>query len=132
MAQIGNLGDLIVFEVNSNKVLTFDKLQRTVKGRWTTHAVIGGKPIPEYLGPDRQSITIQIFITVMHGVNPRSTIERMEKAAENGTPFSFVLGGKKIGSNQWVIESISETWGEIIDNGKLLSAHLNLTLSEYV
>lgn len=132
MAQIGNLGSLIVFEVSGHKVLTFNKLQRTVKGRWATHAVIGEKPVSEFLGADRQSITLQIFVTVMHGVNPKKTLEAMEKAAESGTPFSFVLGGKKIGSNQWIIESISETWGEIIDDGKLLSAHLSLTLAEYV
>jgi phage protein U len=68
----------------------------------------------------------------MHGVKPRSTIEKMEQAAENGTPFSFVVGGKKVGDNQWVISSISESWGDIIKDGKLVSANLTLTLSEYV
>lgn len=132
MAQIGNLGSLITFEVSSQKVLTFNNMQRTVKGRWAQHDIIGGKPVPEFLGPDRQSITLPIFITAAHGVRPRSTIENLEQAAELGTPFTFVIGGKKVGSNQWVVESISETWGEIIDSGRLLSAHLTLTLSEYV
>lgn len=131
MAQIGNLGSLITFEVSSNKVLTFDKMQRTVKGRWAQHEVIGGKPVSEYLGPGQQQITFTVFLSSAHGVKPRKIVEAMEQAVENGTPFTFVIGGKKVGSNQWVIESISETWGEIIDSGSLLSAHLTLTLSEY-
>lgn len=131
MSQIGNLGSLIVFEVNSNKVLTFDKMQRTVKGRWTQHDVIGKKPVLEYLGAEKQQITLPIFVTIMHGVEPRDIIEKIERAAENGETFTFVIGGKKVGENKWVIESVSETWGEVFANGKLLSAHLTLTLSEY-
>lgn len=132
MAQIGNLGSLITFEVSSNKVLTFDKMQRTVKGRWAKHEIIGGKTVLEYLGPGQQQIILPIFITAMHGIKPRKTLETLEQAAELGTHHTFVIGGKKVGSNQWVVESISETWGEIIDSGRLLSAHLSLTLSEYV
>jgi hypothetical protein len=132
MAQIGNLGKLIVFEVSSDKVLTFHDMTQTVSGRWTQHSVIGGKPESEYLGSGQRSITLPIFLSVMHGVRPRSTIEKIEQAAESGETFSFVVGGKKVGNNQWVISSVSESWGEIIKDGKLVSANLTLTLSEYV
>lgn len=132
MAQIGNLGSLITFEVSSDKILTFSNMQRTVSGRWAQHEVIAGKPVSEYLGPNQQKVTIQIFITAAHRINPRKTIEALEEAAEKGTPFTFVIGGKKVGSNRWIVENVSESWGEIIDNGRLLSAHLTLTLAEYV
>lgn len=132
MAQIGNLGKLIVFEVSSKKVLTFGKMTKTVKGRWTSHAVIGNKPVSEFLGPDQGNISFPIFLTVNHGVRPRTTIEKIEKAIESGTHLSFVIGGKKVGSNQWVITDMSETWDEIIQDGRLVSAHLTLNLAEYV
>ncbi len=132
MAQVGNLGSLIVFEVSGSRVLTFDEMRRTVKGRWAAHAVIGSRPVSEYLGPDRQSVTFSVFVTAAHGISPRKTIERIEKAVESGTPYTFVIGGQRVGSNQWIIESVSEAWGGIIENGKLLSAHLNISLSEYV
>ncbi len=131
MAQIGNLGKLIVFKVSSKKVLTFDKMQQTVSGRWVQHEVIGGKPVSEFLGSGQRKITLPIFVSAMHGVKPRKTIEKLEKAAESGEHYPFVIGGKKVGKNEWVVESVSETWGEIIDGGKLLSAHLTITLSEY-
>ena len=131
MAKIGNLGNLIVFEVSSKKVLTFNNMQQTVSGRWAQHEPIGGKPVSEFLGPGQRKITLQIFISAMHGVKPRKTIEKLETAAENGEHYPFIVGEKKIGKNEWVVESISETWGETISGGKLLSAHLTLTLSEY-
>ena len=132
MAQIGNLGKLIVFEVSGDKVLTFKKMTQTVKGRWTTHAVIGNKPVSEFLGAGQRIISLPIFLSVNHGVRPRSTIEKIEKAIEKGTPYSFVIGGNKVGSNQWVITEMSETWDEIIKDGRLASANLTLTLAEYV
>lgn len=132
MAQVGNLGKLIVFEVSSDKILTFRNMTQTVKGRWTTHNIIGNKPKSEFLGPGQRGGNLSIFLSVNHGVRPRSTIEKIEKAVENGTPFSFVLGGKKVGSNQWVITDMSETWDEIIKDGVLVSASLTITLAEYV
>ena len=132
MAQIGNLGKLIVFEVSSDKVLTFGKLTKAVNGRWTKHDGIGKKPVPEFLGPDQGNISFPIFLSVNHGVRPRKTIEKIEKAVETGTPYSFVIGGKKVGSNKWVIANMSETWDEIISDGVLVSAHLTINLAEYV
>lgn len=132
MAQIGNLGKLIVFEVSSDKVLTFGKMTQAVRGRWTNHEPIGNKPKPEFLGAGQRTISLSIFLSVNHGVRPRKTIEKIENAVENGTPFPFVLCGKKVGAHQWVITDMSETWDEIIQDGRLVSAHLALNLAEYV
>lgn len=132
MAKIGNLGKLITFSVSSDKVLTFQKMTQTVSGRWTTHTPIGGKPVSEFLGAGQRKITLPISLSVNHGVKPRTVIEKIEKAVENGTPNQLVIGGKKIGSNKWVITSMSETWDKIIMDGVLVSAQLSLTLEEYV
>lgn len=131
MGQIGNLGKLIVFEVSSKSVLTFENMTQTVKGRWTTQNPILGKPYPEFLGPDQRSISLSIFLSAMHGVKPRKTMERIEDAVEQGTPYELVIGGKKVGSNQWVVTDISESWGEILNGGILVSANLTINLAEY-
>lgn len=131
MAKIGNLGKLITFSVSSKKVLTFDGLQQTVSGRWAKHDVISKKPVKEFLGPDSRSITLPIYLSAAHGVKPRKTMEKIEKAVEKGTPYKLVIGGKKIGKYKWVIEKMGESWGEIIEDGKLMAVNLNLTLSEY-
>ena len=131
MAKIGNLGKLIVFEVSSRKVLTFDNLQRTVKGRWATHDTIGGKPQSEFLGPDNQSITLPIFLSSTHRVKPRVTLDRIAAAVERGETYPLVIGGKKIGRS-WKIVSASETWNKVIRNGRLVEARVTLTLEECI
>ncbi len=131
MGKIGNLGKLIVFEVSSEKVLTFGRMTQNVKGRWSVHEPILGKPYPEFLGPGQRAISFPIHLSAMHGVRPRETMERIEEAVEKGMPYTLVIGSKKVGDYQWVIESMDEMWGEIIRDGALLSANLTLNLSEY-
>ncbi len=131
MGKIGNLGRLIVFEVSSERVLTFGRMTQNVKGRWSVHEPILGKPYPEFLGPGQRSISFPVHLSAMHGVKPRETMERIEEAVERGTPYTLVIGSKKVGDHQWVVESMDEIWGEIIRDGDLLSANLTLNLSEY-
>ena len=129
---VGNLGKLITFEVSSRKVLTFDQMQRSVKGRWATHDVIGGKVKSEFLGADVASITLPIYLSAMHGVRPRRTIELINDAIESGQYFTFVVGGHAVGRYQWHITSSSEAWDKVILDGILVEAKLTLTLEEYV
>lgn len=131
MGKIGNLGSLIVFEVSTEKVLTFNKMTQTVKGRWALQEPILGKPYPEFLGPGQRTISLPVYLSVMHGVKPRKIMEQIESAVENGTPYPLVIGNKKVGSYQWVITDMSEIWGEIIRDGNLVSVNLTLSLSEY-
>ena len=132
MAQIGNLGKLIVFEVSSDKVLTFKNMTQSVNGRWATHDIIGNKPKSEFLGAGQRSVSLPVFLSSNHGVKPRRTMEKIEKSVENGTPHLLVIGGKQVGANQWVITDMSESWDNIIKDGKLVSANVTLTLAEYV
>lgn len=131
MGKIGNLGKLIVFEVSTSGVLTFDKLTQIVKGRWTIQEPIFGKPYPEFLGPGQRTISLAIRLSAMHGVRPRKTMERIEQAVESGMPYPLIIGNKKVGSYQWVITEMSESWGEVIEDGRLASVSLALSLSEY-
>lgn len=130
--KIGNLGKLITFSVSSKKILTFESMNKTVKGRWAKHSLIQKKPRPEFLGADSQQATLEILLDATLGVNPREMLEKIEKAVEKGTPLTFVIGGKKIGNNQWVIESVSETWDRVMLDGILVKAKTSLTLSEYL
>lgn len=132
MGKIGNLGKLIVFEVSSDKVLTFSKMSRTVKGRWTSHNIIAGKPQSEFLGADVQSVSLTIFLSSSHGVRPRKTLERIEKAVERGEHFPFVIGGKRVGTGDWKITSASETWDKVFNGGELIEAKVTLSLEEYI
>lgn len=128
---IGNLGGLITFEVSSDKVLTFNRMQRSVKGRWATHDVIGGKTKSEFLGAGNAGISLQIFLSAAHGVKPRTTLERIADAVERGEYFPLVIGGRAVGTN-WRITSASETWNKVLEKGVLVEASVTLNLEEYV
>ena len=132
MATIGNLGSLITFSVSSDKVITFNKMTQTVKGRWSTHTTITRKPKSEFLGADLRSISLNIKLDATHGVKPRDTLMKIELAIEKGTVMTLVIGGRRVGNNQWVITQASETWGTIFSKGELITANVSLTLQEYV
>ena len=129
---IGNLGNLITFKISTNKVLTFKNLKKTVSGRWSTHDIIKSKPKQEFLGADVQSLSLDIVVFAQKNVKPRTVIKKIENAVEKGKAYTFVLGGKKIGSNKWIIKSVSETYDVIYNKGEIVQASLSLTLEEYV
>ena len=132
MAEIGNLGSLITFAVSSSKVLTFNKMTQTVKGRWATHSVVNAKPKTEFIGADLRGIVLNIKLDATHGVKPRNTLNEIEKAVENGTVMQLVIGGKKVGNHKWAITQASETWDTIFNKGELITASVSLTLQEYL
>lgn len=131
MAEIGNWGKDIRFSVNADKQLTFRGFQRSVSGRWAKHAVLNRKPKTEFQGPDASSVAMEVVVAASHGVRPRSIIQALERACENGTADYLFVGGKKEGSHKMYLESISETWDEIWNKGELARATLSLTFSEY-
>lgn len=134
---IGNLGSLITFKVGIDKknnlnVLTFNNLSQRVSGRYGTHNIIGNKPKMEFLGPELRTLSFDIILSATHGVRPRKTLEKIEKAIETGEAYTFTLGGSKVGKNKWVITDVSEAWNTIFNKGELVEATLSLSLKEYV
>ena len=131
MAQVGNFGKTIVFEVSENKVLTPKNIKRTVSGRWNQHNILKKTPRSEFLGPDLDETSLTVILSAEHGVKPRATIEKIESAVKKGTVDYLVIGGKKIGSNKVYISSASEEWDEVWNKGELVKAKINLKFSEY-
>lgn len=130
-SSLGSWGQDLVFTVNDSKILTFDKLQRTITGRWGSHSRLGKKDQTEFLGPGLQKMTFSITLSAMYGVKPRAMLEAIEKAVESGTVNPFVVGGKRIGSGQWKITSATEAWDVVWRQGELVKATLDITMEEY-
>lgn len=128
---IGNWGSVIKFEVSTRKMLTFQNMKRTVSGRWENHAILNKKPKGEFKGPDASGTTMDVLLSAEHGVNPRTMLTNIESAVESGRAEYLYIGGRKIGSGKMVIESVSETWNEVWNNGELVKATASLTFSEY-
>ena len=131
MAQIGNFGKLITFEVSSGKMLALKDLKRTVAGRWKKHEIVGAAPRSEFQGPDLDETTVTAILSAEHGVKPRATIERLEAAARSGEVDYLIIGGKRVGTGKVYISSISEEWDTIWNKGELVKATINITFAEY-
>lgn len=131
MAQIGNFGKLITFEVSSEKMLALKDLKRTVAGRWKKHEIVGAAPRSEFQGPDLDETTVTAILSAEHGVKPRATIERLEVAARSGEVDYLIIGGKRVGTGKVYISSISEEWDTIWNKGELVKATINITFAEY-
>lgn len=128
---IGNWGKVITFSVSAEKVLTFNKMKRTVKSRWKKHEILGSKPKGEFVGADSSDVTLEVILSAAHKVKPLTTLQSLEKACENGTVEYLYIGGKKVGNRKMCLESVSETWDEVWNKGELVKATVNLTFSEY-
>lgn len=132
MSQIGNWGTAISFDVSSEKQLPFRDFKRSVSGRWTDHNVLDGKPLSEFNGAGLGSVSLVVTLSADRGVSPRSTIETLEAAAEEGQVDYLYIGGKKIGENMMKLESVSESWDSVWNLGELVRATVTLTFSEYL
>lgn len=129
---IGHIGKTIVFETSDKKILNFNKMQRTVKGRWASHSRVGKKPKKQFLGPDADQLTFTITLNAEHGVKPRKTVRNIEKLIRKGKPRTVVIGSKKVGSHKYVITEISESWDTILNRGEVVKITCEITLEEYL
>lgn len=121
----------IPFVVSKNYVRTFDGYSRSGSSRWAKHEIIAQKPVMEFIGPDTEKISFSMLLRSDMGITPNTELNNLRKMRDKGKAFSLVIGGRKIGNNSWVLESIGETvnfWGKL---GGILSVKVDITLAEY-
>ena len=128
---LGALGD-IAFTVSSSKVVTFNNLKQNTKGRYTSHDVIGQKPILEYIGPDLEEITFTMQFAMQAGVEPRIEVAKVREKCQKAEPLYFVLNNQTVGENPWIIESVGESVNTVDNLGRIIVTEIEVTLKEYV
>jgi len=128
---IGYFGD-IVFETSDKRILNFADFKRDTENRTAAHEIIGKKPVTEYIGPGLQKVTFTVTLNGNHGVNSRAEMERWLRKVENGEAETLVIGGKPLGTDKWIVRSVSEAWDTIFNGGELFSGKINVTMEEYI
>lgn len=131
MGQIGNFGSLITFETRDTRILTFSGFKHDVSAGTSQHTRFGQKPQVEFTGPQLGTVSFEITLNAAHGVRPRAMLATLEEAVESGYTGMLVIGGKQIGTGEWMITGLSESWDYLYDGGELVSAKANITLQEY-
>src|SRR5690606_27582368 len=122
---IGTLGD-VVFEASTEKVLTFNGFQRTGDSRIEEHAVIGRKPVPEFVWPSLETVSLSIRLDAALGINPRDEIKKHRDARDAGAILQLTIGGDFLGD--WVISKLAEEHRRIDNRGNVLVAEVSLSL----
>lgn len=120
------------FEVSNTRALPINEFKRQTAGRYNSFDRIGKKPLTDYTGPGLDQIGFTVDLKTSLGVEPRDVLDHWASLADAGTTNILVLGGKVIGSNLWLVKSVSQTWGEVDGNGRILSATMELAFEEYV
>lgn len=130
--KVGSWGSTIVFEVSSQKQITFRNFNKTHASRWKDHTIIGKKPLSEFAGPELVTVTMSCVFSAAMKVNPRKQMEALEKALEKGNVDYLYIKESKIGSNMMKLTNMSEAYDVILVNGAIVKATVDLTFSEYV
>lgn len=128
---IGSFGP-VIFETSDRRLRTFDNFRRTGGSRWADHEICNGKPLKEFLGPGLEQINFNMRLDAALGINPAQELAVLRLFRDSGITMPFILNGQPVSQNNWVIDNMEEAWSRIDNQGRLLMATVDLTLSEYV
>jgi len=128
---IGYFGD-IIFETSDQRILTFSGLKRDTSSRWGNHELIGLKPKTEFIGPGLDTISFTVDYNGNNGVKPRTEMDKWLDKARDGAAETLVIGDKPLGTDKWIVKSVSQAWGIVFNRGELFSGKIDVTLEEYI
>ena len=128
---IGTFGE-VTFEVSADRVRTFDGLKRSGSARLASHDLIGRKPLLEFGGPGLETLSLNMTLSAFLGLDPVEEVKELRQMRDEGTAAPFTLNVAPQGTGLWVLESLSEDWKYIDNNGVPQQIDCALTLKEYV
>lgn len=128
---IGAFNEL-VFEVSTEKVITYDDYKRETKARYARHELINQTNVLEYLGRDLEEITFTMMFTVSLGVDPAEETSKLRRMCLDGVADYLILGNTVVGENLWTIESVGEAKKAVDHFGKTIVSSVNVKMVEYV
>lgn len=128
---IGAFNEL-VFEVSTEKVITYDDYKRDTKARYARHELINQTSVLEYLGRDLEEITFTMMFTVSLGVDPAEETSKLRRMCLDGVADYLILGNTVVGENLWTIESVGEAKKAVDHFGKTIVSSVNVKMVEYV
>ncbi|RII32856.1 hypothetical protein D2A34_21925 [Clostridium chromiireducens] len=122
-----------VFEVSGdNKIYTFQDFQYSSSLQTDKQDSDGNKPSTYNKGPDLDSFGFKVKLDASYGVNPRSDWEEWKSLMESGVAYPFILGGKPLGSYNYILVGVKPSNFNIDNEGNILSLELDLNFDEYV
>lgn len=134
MSNVGSLGDINFYckaVEDKNKILSFHDLSRASGATFSEHERNGKKSYLEFNADGLDELKLTIEADARYGIKPLSVEKKLYKMKSAGTAEIFVLGGKKVGKNPFVITSITETYSILHTDGRPIKISFQITLKEY-
>ncbi|CVK18454.1 phage tail protein [Sporomusa sphaeroides] len=125
---IGTFGP-VTFEVSVEKTRTFDEFSRKTAAKFEEHAIIGQKAKLEFISPGLDEISFQVIFSAFHGLNPLNEVKQLREIVQKGEYHPLVIGNETL--SNFVIESISEAWKYVDNQGFVLYIAVDVNLKEY-
>lgn len=134
MGNVGTFGD-ISFYVKSKKgkgkMIGLSDIVLNSTAEYEEHQRNGKKSILEFISPGLSELTFNVYANAQYGAKPLTIQTKLTKYMKNGTPKNFILGGKKIGTNKWVITSVASTYTVVFRDGRPVAIQFAVSLKEY-
>lgn len=131
MASVGNFGNISFMCAGVNKMLSFHDLVRTSAATFAEHERNGGKSYLEYSNDGLDELSLDIEADARYGFKPWDVQNKLFEMKSMGQAENFVLGGRQVGDNPYVITEITETFKAMYADGRPIKIGLALTLKEY-
>ncbi|MCM1045644.1 MAG: phage tail protein [Candidatus Gastranaerophilales bacterium] len=134
MANVGSFGDVdfLCISVNrKNQILSFHDLTRNATASFAEHERNGAKAYLEFGGDGLDELALTIEADAQYGIKPLEVEDKLFAKKSAGQAENFVIGGKQVGDNPYVITSIVETFKALHVDGRPIKISFQLTLKEY-
>ncbi|MCM1543288.1 MAG: phage tail protein [Blautia sp.] len=134
MANVGSFGDVdfLCTSVNGrNQILSFHDLTRSATASFAEHGRNGGKAYLEFSGDGLDELALTIEADARYGIRPLEVQEKLFAKKSAGQAEYFVMGGKQVGDNPYVITGISGEFKVLYVDGSPIRISFQLTLKEY-
>lgn len=129
---IASFGSLILTRDFLSGGIPIGEFSQTMSLSVDTKEQTSGKPLSNIKGAELDQIEISLQINRYSGIVPEEFIEILRSVVEEGTPSPFIMAGKPVGKNNWLLTNVSISDVVLGKKGKILSAVASLTLQEYV
>jgi len=127
MGLVGSLGE-VVFEVSSERILTWNDCVRDTKANYAMHEVIDTKAHLQFLGLSLEEFSLAITLDCAW-CTPEWEMQRLDAMQQVGAAYLLILGGRIFGN--FVIEGKTENRKRTDGDGRVMVAYVQLKLKEY-
>lgn len=90
------------------------------------------KPSTYIKGFNLETLSFSITVFKQKNIDPLSEFNSWKKILYSKKPHPFILGGKKLGSNNFLMKDVSMEETKIVGNGEIVKMVIAIELEEYV